>query len=147
MVLQSITIKVTETLNKVDEILKIDPESQEIVKQAIVEAIDKLHSKMINGDVHLLLTDDSEFDITPKNEFKQFMYDVTGKKGPYQVIKTYKSWVGISDGVYEIEDCDKYIPVSWCSKTSKSKINLKVFSAFLATCSILQSILIILLLI
>jgi len=145
MALRSITVKVTKTLTQVDEILEMDPEGQETVKQAIIDAIDKLHSKIINGDTNLLLTDNTEFTIRPKKEFKQFMYDVTGEKGPYKVLKTYKSWVGMSDGVYEVENCPKYIPVSWCDKASKS--NLNAFSALLAFCSILQSVILILLLI
>lgn len=144
MALGSITVKVTQTLNQVDEILKIDPEGSETVKQAIVDAIDKLHSKIVNRDTSLLLTDTTEFTIQPKKEFRQFMYDVIGEKGPYKVIKTYKSWIGISDGVYEVENCDKYIPVSWCNKASK--INLESLSVFLAVCSILQSIALVLLL-
>jgi len=143
MVLRSITLQVTKTLSQVDEILERDPDGQEAVKQAIIDAIEKLHSKIINGDAHLLLTDTTEFTIRPKKEFKQFMYDVTGEKGPYKVLKTYKSWVGMSDGVYEVENCAKFIPVSWCEKTSKS--NLKTLSIFLAICSVLQSIALILL--
>lgn len=146
MALGSITIKVSKSLDQVDELLKIDPKNQEIVKQAIVDAIDNLHSKITKGEVSLLLTDDAEFEICPKSEFKQFMFDITGQKGPYKVTKTYKSWVGISDGVYEIENCDKYIPVSWCIRSQKNRDCLKPLSIFLAICSILQSIALILLL-
>jgi hypothetical protein len=147
MALGSITIKVAKTLSQVDEILEIDPTNQEAIKQAIEDAINKLHSKIVNGDVHLLLTDATEFNIAPKSEFKQFMYDVTGEKGPYKVVKTYKSWVGISDGVYEIENCPKYIPVSWCKKTPEKRDHLKVLSVFLAICSVIQSAALLLLLI
>lgn len=147
MALGSITIKVSKSLDQVDELLKIDPKNQEIVKQAIVDAIDNLHSKITKGEVSLLLTDDTEFEIRPKSEFKQFMFDITGQKGPYKVTKTYKSWVGISDGVYEIENCAKYIPVSWCIRSQKNRDCLKPLSIFLAICSILQSIALILLLV
>lgn len=147
MALGSITVKVSKTLDQVDELLKIDPENQEVVKQAIVAAIDKLHSKIVDGEVNLVLTDSEEFDVIPKSEFKQFMFDVTGEKGPYKVVKTYKSWIGISEGVYEIENCSKFIPVSWCNKAKERKDHLKIMSVFLAICSIAQSIALLLLLI
>jgi hypothetical protein len=147
MALGSITIKVVKTLSQVDEILEIDPANHEVVKEAIEAAINKLHSKIVNGDVHLLLTDTTEFKVALKSEFKQFMCDVTGEKGPYKVVKTYKSWVGISDGVYEIENCPKYIPVSWCEKATEKRDHIKVLSIFLAICSIIQSAALLLLLI
>ena len=140
MALGGITIKLAKTLRQVEEILEANPDAQEEIKQTIETAIEKLHSKTINGEVTLVLTDEASFKIKPKKEYKDYLHTLTGSPGPYKVIKTYKSMIGLSDGVYELENCDQFIPVSWCKeKKCTAGDNLKFLSIVLAVCSVAQS--------
>jgi hypothetical protein len=128
----------TKTLVQIEEILAADPQGQDSIQEAIIDAISKLHTKTLQGEALLLLVDETHFDVSLKKEHRQFMRDLTGRKGPYKVTKTYKSWVGLSEGVYTIEDCDKLIPVSWCKKKA-SISKLTALSIFLAISSVVQS--------
>lgn len=146
MLVNTVKIKTdTETLLQIKELVEFSNNASEEINQAIIEAIEKLHKKTFNDQPTLILVDSKQFDIKPKKEYKKFLLDLTGVKGPYKVTKTYKSWVGLSEGVYEIEGCDKLIPVSWCN--TKSSNNSTPFSTyFWLICSLLQSAAILLLL-
>jgi hypothetical protein len=138
MGLQSLKVT-TKALQQVEEILETSPNAKETLETTIIEAIDRLYNRTISQTPQLLLVDDEKFTVAPKAEHKAFMADITGKKGPYQVVKTYKSWVGMSDGVYQIEDCDKFVPVSWFEKQAARNNRLQVLSVLLAISSILQT--------
>ena len=51
--------------------------------------------------------------VIPKKEHKKYLKRVTGKKGPYQVSRTYQSWTGLSEGMHRLEGCDLLFPVKW----------------------------------
>jgi hypothetical protein len=128
----------TETLSQIKEIVSADPKGQDLVKAAIVDAIATLYTKTMREEPSLLLVEEAAFAISPKQEYKKFMRSLTGKRGPYTVTKQYKSWVGLSEGVYAIEGCDKLVPVSWCKK--KTEISkLTILSVLLAISSLAQS--------
>ena len=137
MGLQSLKVT-TKALQQIEEILEIDPNGREVLQTSIVEIINKLHTKATIGEAQLLLVDSKEFTVAPKDEFKASMSSITGRKGPYKVTKTYKSWVGISDGIYEIEDCGRFVPVFWFVK-KEEKSRLPLLSILLAIGSILQT--------
>ena len=42
-------------------------------------------------------------EVTPKKEHKKEIADILGKKKTYSAIKIYKSWLGISDGLYQFK--------------------------------------------
>jgi len=146
MALQSVKLVSVKAVKQIEEIMQTNPDGYEDIKNAILKAIDKLHNK-VHFDTHLLITEEAAFQITPKKEFKQYMLDITGEKGPYNVVKTYKSWVGISDGLYEVENCGKLIPASWCRDRKQKSDTLKLLSILLAISSVIQSALLLFLII
>ena len=143
MALKAVKVS-TKALDQIYDITAATPESQQKITDAINTAIDDLWIKVCKGEVNLLLTDNDEFLVRPKPEFSRDAQNKLGKKGPYTVIQTCKSWVGISDGIYKIKDCDCFVPVTWFSriepvepKETKSTNNL--FTIILAITSLLQS--------
>lgn len=129
----------TKTLEQIAEILSKNPDGNALIKQAFIDTVNKLHLECFSPEhPTLLLVDDAQFKVKVKSEHKEFMQELTGHKGPYQVNKTLKSWVGLSEGVYAIEGCDKFIPVSWCKKAPKVD-RTTILAIFLALSSLVQS--------
>ena len=131
----------TKALHQICDITAASPESHQEIDNAINLAINDLWLKVCGGDVKLLLTDDEEFLVSPKSEYSQDAQNKLGKRGPYTVVQTCKSWVGISEGIYKIKDCDCFVPVAWFSKVEPKKEQKprNLLALILAIASLLQS--------
>lgn len=134
----------TKTLNQLSDIIATTPEGRHDIKGAIGVAINDLWIKTYHGEVTLLLTDNEEFEVCPKPEFSQDVQNKLGKKGSYTVIQTCKSWVGISEGIYKIKDCDYFVPVAWFTRIAQqepkeTKPTSNLLTTVLAIASLLQS--------
>jgi len=139
MAFKSIKVDI-ETLEKLNEIVSVNAQSHDSIKNAISNAIDNLWIKTCKNDT-LLLIDEEEFAVKPKSDQSQYLKDITGVKGPYMVVKTFKSWVGLSDGVYKLKDCDVFVPVAWFDKieNSKEKSTNRLLISIFALMSLCQS--------
>jgi len=140
MALKAVKVS-TKSLNQIHDITTASSDARQEISDAVNQAINDLWIKVCKGEVNLLLTDDEEFLVQPKPEFSQDARNKLGGTGPYTVIQTCKSWVGISEGIYRIKDCDCFVPVTWFSKVepkeTKSASNL--ITIMLAISSLVQS--------
>ena len=142
-------IKVTtETLDQIEQILTKDPQGAKSVKDAINAAVNKVWLNTCGGgEATLLLTQDENFEVIAKEEFSDHVSKILGE-GPYKVIQTCKSWVGLSDGLYRLEAGDT-LPASWFERTApkvKAESRITAAALLLTVLSILQSVAIVLLL-
>jgi hypothetical protein len=141
-------IKVNEeTLKQLTELMELPDQDQcqdqikDEISENISTSIYKVWLKHCKKDTAFIYIDDSSFKISPKEEHQQFLHKLTGNKGPYTVVKTFRSWVGLSDGVYKLENCDKFVPIAWFEQEappSKKQNNLLI--VMLVILSILQSL-------
>lgn len=136
------------TMKQISEILDENPEGQKLIKEALVGAIEKLWGSICQPKTTLLFVETNEFNIKPKPEYCDLVKSMTGSDGPYTAIKTCKSWVGLSDGVYQIKDTNSLIPVSWFVAPKSRKFYLSsLWPIALLLFSVIQSIIILLLII
>lgn len=142
----------TETLDQIEEILKIDPEGADAVRDAINAAVNKIWLNTCGGgEAMLILTQDERFTVVAKGPYKEKVTELLGE-GPYTVVKSCKSWVGISEGLYQLETEAMPVPASWFEKKSEPKKKEKketstALTLLMVLLSILQSSAMILLLI
>jgi len=103
----------TDTLDRLVEIgaVKGIP-----IRTVVENAIESYWIKTCADEVKLVLVDEDTFTVKVKPEHIEYVKELTGKARSHKVEKTYKSIFGLSDGVYKIEDCDTYLPVSWFNK-------------------------------
>lgn len=133
------------TVTQINEILAKNPELKDKLASSVAEAVQKLWSKTCEEKACLILEEDCSLSVRPKKEYAQYLRDVTGQAGPYVAIKKCKSWVGLSEGVYRIENCDLLIPISCFEKaeirTTSSTVN-PLLVGLLTALSFLQSALV-----
>ena len=135
----------TETLDQIEQILAKDPEGAEVVRDAINAAVNKIWLNTCSGgEATLLLTQDENFEVAAKEEFVQQVTAALGK-GPYRVTQSYKSFVGLSDGLYRLED-GQTLPASWFDKITKPEKAISATALLLTILSIIQSAAIVMLL-
>jgi len=146
MSLKEIKVR-TKTLEQIAEIVDKNPEGRELVQKGLVEAIDKLWRTVCQPQVKLLLTDSIETNVVAKPEFQEIVETITGTKGPYLAIKSCKSWIGLSEGVYQIQDCESFLPIAWFTPAKTSYSLQKILIAALVFISCLQSLILVFLII
>jgi hypothetical protein len=143
MLLKPVRVK-TETLEQLNELLDIKGQDQSKIKdeisEKISESIYKIWLKFCRSDTAFIYIDDTPLEVEPKKERKEFLKELTGHFGPYKVTKTCKSWVGISEGIYKLDDTDMLVPITWFTetKTEKNTTNF-VLIVLLVILSLLQS--------
>lgn len=115
-------IKVTtQTLDQIEEILGKDPEGAEAVRDAINAAVNKIWLNTCGGgEATLILTQDESFSVVAKESHKEKVTELLGA-GPYRVVKSCKSWVGISDGMYQLETQPMPVPASWFEREQEKE--------------------------
>jgi len=140
MALKAVKIS-TKALGQLNDITAATPEARQKIGAALNGAINDLWIKVCKGEVTLLLSDDEEFLVSPKSEFSQDAKNKLGCSGPYTVVQTCKSWVGVSEGIYKIKDCDGFVPVAWFSKVEpkKEQKTNNLLTVVLAVASLIQS--------
>lgn len=102
----------TDTLDRLVEIggVKGIP-----IREVVENAIESYWIKACVDEVKLVLVDEDSFTVKVKPEHVEYVKEITGNKR-HKVEKTYKSMLGLSEGVYKLEGCDTYLPVSWFNK-------------------------------
>jgi len=103
----------TETLNRLVEVSDVKGIP---IRTVIEDAVERYWIKTCADDVKLVLIDDDSFTVSAKPEHIGYVKELTGQGKSLKVEKTYKSMLGLSDGVYKLEGCDTYLPVSWFDK-------------------------------
>jgi hypothetical protein len=139
-----------QTLAQITDILEKDPNGQDNLQKEIIGTVDKLWQDTCAPKTTLVLIEEASLEVSPRPAYVETLKNLTGTKGPYKVVKTCKSWVGLSEGVYQIAGCPILTPVSWfalpqekwlaCDPTSR------LIMYFLAFMSLVQSICLLLLL-
>jgi len=141
MALKAVKIS-SEALKQLEQLTSLDEETtKKDITEAINKAISNLYQKRFNEEVKLILTDNTEFQVKTKPEFTEEANKLLNHKGPYTVVKTCKSWVGISDGLYRLKEVDYLVPAAWFETTTprNAKCPNRTLTAILALSSILQS--------
>lgn len=107
------TFKVdTETLVLIDQYLKAHPNGQQNISEAIIKSITTLNEA--DSGKHQMLTESSlELVVTPKKEFSTVVKKKYGKKGPYKVSRTVKSFAQVTDGFYTLDGSESLYPTEW----------------------------------
>jgi hypothetical protein len=126
----------TTTLEKLRE---LSEERGSSIRDILELSVVNYYDRTCVSSIKLVLTDDNEFLVKPKDEYQEKVESMLGREGPYLVTKTCKSNLGYSDGVYKIKDCDFFLPAGHFTKVEK-KIDL-VSGVFLVSwlLAILQS--------
>jgi hypothetical protein len=75
----------------------------------------------------------------PKSEYYETVKNLTGHEGPYTAVKTYKSWIGLSEGIYQLKNSNVFAPVSWFDPIKQSNLQ-KLLTIGLIILSIIQSL-------
>lgn len=145
MALKEIKVE-SKTLNQISEIVNHDPQGHQLIKKTIIDSIEKLWINVCNSQSSLVLIDEIFYEINPKPKYQNTIKEITGFDGPYIATKICKSHIGLSEGVYQLND-STIIPVSWFKpKKSTSKFNLLLMILCIVL-NIIQSILLVLLII
>ena len=115
----------TDTIKKINCLINDKDVSQDTIKDTIGAAINKLwetaYAKQSMLDVEKV-----SIEVTPKSEHKKEIAAILGKKKTYSAIKIYKSWLGISDGLYQFKGSPNLFPISWfLTETKKNKKYIK----------------------
>lgn len=137
------------TLSQIADVVERDPQGQNNLKRVIIESVDKLWRETCEPKTTLVLIDETNLEVLAKPAYQETLKKLTGVDGPYKVTKTCKSWVGLSDGVYQLVDCPILTPVSWFAIPEEKKWSdqtSRFIMYFLALMSLLQSICLLLLL-
>lgn len=131
----------TKTINQITDIIERDPQGHELIQEELKDTINKLWSNICSPKTALILTDETIVEISPKPEYQQMIKQLTGNDGPYTANKTYKSWVGLSEGIYSVENV--LIPASWFNAPKKLAAPGKFFyflTILLVISTLLQSL-------
>ena len=137
------------TLSQISDVVEKDPQGQDNLKRVIIESVDKLWRETCEPKTTLVLIDETNLEVLAKPAYQETLKKLTGTDGPYKVTKTCKSWVGLSDGVYQLVDCPILTPVSWFGPSEEKKWSdqtSRFIMYFLALMSLLQSVCLLLLL-
>ena len=138
------------TLSQITDVVEKDPQGQGNLQKAIIETVDKLWKDTCDPKATLVLIEETSLEVSAKPSYQETLKNLTGVDGPYKVVKTCKSWVGLSDGVYQLIDCPIMTPVSWFETPEKkwlaSDPTSRFIMYFLAFMSLIQSICLLLLL-
>jgi len=102
----------TETLTLIDQYLKAHPEGQGRITNAITKCISTLNE--VDSGKHSMLEETAvTFLVEPKKDYKKIVSKKYGKKGPYQVSKTIKSYTHAGSGFYNLEGSQDIYPADW----------------------------------
>lgn len=107
-----------KTFSKINDLAKTKNWSAE---SSIETAIHNLWDIHCLDQTDLVVVDTAAFKVKPKHHYKAYLQELTGKKGPYSVEKTYQSWTGNSKGVYKIQNCNVLVPCSWFVESNLEK--------------------------
>lgn len=130
----------TKTLHRLVEVsgLKSVP-----IRTVVEDAVERYWIKACADEVKLVLTDEDTFVVSVKPEHVEYVKELTGQTKSHKVEKTYKSMLGLSEGVYKLEDCDTYLPVSWFDrqevKQEVKDLNRKITFLFVISSSLSPS--------
>ena len=108
----------TDTMNKINALIKEKNISPDRISDTIGSAINKLW-EMVYTKQTMLRVEKVDISVTPKSSYKKEVSLILGKKKTYTAIKIYKSWLGISDGLYKFKGSDNLFPSSWFVVTTK----------------------------
>jgi len=120
MVTKVIGVK-SETLKQLDELAsQHNLKNREIIEKAVEDYWTKLCVEKS------LLTFEPAEDlwVKPQSQYKKFLLTATREKGPYKVSGTYKSWLGLSEGVYKLEDSNLTVPSYWFKTQSINVVKI-----------------------
>lgn len=122
----------TETLTKLEELAsKHSLENKEIIEKAVHDYWQKL---CVEKSLVTFETIDN-LQVVPKKEYRKIVKNIIGAEGPYQVEGLYKSWLGISEGMYKLSSTS--LPACWF-EPKKSGLNKMATVAFICA-SVIQS--------
>jgi len=107
-----------ETLFKIDDLVKSKDWSPETTLE---NAVNSLWLSHCIDQSNLIEINTKNFKVKPKQQYKAYLCKLMGYQGPYQVIKTYQSWTGASEGVYKIKGSSTPLPCSWFIESNLEK--------------------------
>ena len=115
----------TDTIKKINCLINEKNISQEIITDTLDSAINKLWETAYTNQ-SMLRVEKVDIEVTPKKDHKKEITAILGKEKTYSAIKIYKSWLGISDGLYQFKGSSNLFPVSWfLIKTKKNNKYMK----------------------
>jgi len=127
----------TDTIKKINCLINDKNISHDTIKDTIGAAINKLWETAYT-EQSMLNVEKVSIEVAPKKEHKKEITTILGKKKTYSAIKIYKSWVGISDGLYQFKGSTSLFPTSWfLTETKKNKKYIKHSVAGIVTIVIL----------
>ena len=120
-----------DTIKKINCLIDEKKVSQDTITDSIDAAISKLW-EMAYTEQSMLHVEDVDIEVTPKKEHKKEVASILGKKKSYSAVKIYKSWLGISDGLYQFKYSTNLFPASWFlvkTKNPKKYVKYLKYSA------------------